>query len=127
MSRYDIPSAPWHDGQPKHKSTEDNSDKPEASYQPPLLIIFHGPILLSTTVVTKLHAGLWVPDSWMEDGTMPQINEATDRRLATTTDATASRLAGGRATWRTSRGGWPRISPARVPPPGHGLSARPAQ
>jgi SRSO17 transposase len=33
----------------------------------------------------------------MEDGTMPQINEATERLLATTTDATASSLEGGRA------------------------------
>jgi hypothetical protein len=33
----------------------------------------------------------------MEDGTLPQSTEATERLLATPTDATASRLEGGRA------------------------------
>jgi SRSO17 transposase len=33
----------------------------------------------------------------MEDGTRPQSTDATERLLATTTDATASRLEGGRA------------------------------
>jgi hypothetical protein len=33
----------------------------------------------------------------MEDGTLPQSHEATERLLATTTDATASRREGGRA------------------------------
>src|SRR5688572_1305224 len=44
-----------------------------------------------------LKAGILVPDSRREDGTMQQMEDTTERALLTPTDATASIIAGGQA------------------------------
>ena len=44
-----------------------------------------------------LKAGILVPDSRREDGTMQQMDDTTESVLLTPTDATASIIAGGQA------------------------------